>query len=236
MSFIIAVYTNEGMILASDRRITFVETQSDSSTTIQRIGTHVSNSADKTFRCPNRAGISMCGDAALGGRLLNGRMKDLIRSKVTGDTPINAMPQIFIDGFSDSPNPPDTHLIIAGYDKVDEFPIQVIKKVYLKDGTVEDIDTSTQGAIWDGEINTLARLLQNVAIIRDDGSYSPLPNECIAWNYFTLQDAVDFARFAVDVTIETMRFKDVVETVGGGVDLLAITPDKTWWIDKRDIS
>ena len=236
MSFIIAVYTNEGMILASDRRITFVETQSDSSTTIQRIGTHVSNSADKTFRCPNRAGISMWGDAALGGRLLNGRMKDLIRSKVTGDTPINAMPQIFIDGFSDSPNPPDTHLIIAGYDKVDEFPIQVIKKVYLKDGTVEDIDTSTQGAIWDGEINTLARLLQNVAIIRDDGSYSPLPNECIAWNYFTLQDAVDFARFAVDVTIETMRFKDVVETVGGGVDLLAITPDKTWWIDKRDIS
>ncbi len=111
-----------------------------------------------------------------------------------------------------------------------------LKIRHLKDGTVEDIDTSTQGAIWDGEINTLARLLQNVAIIRDDGSYSPLPNECIAWNYFTLQDAVDFARFAVDVTIETMRFKDVVETVGGGVDLLAITPDKTWWIDKRDIS
>ena len=49
-----------------------------------------------------------------------------------------------------------------------------------------------------------------------------LPNEEILWGYFTLQDAVDFARYAVETTINTMRFKNVVETVGGNVDILCI--------------
>lgn len=70
------------------------------------------------------------------------------------------------------------------------------------------------------EITTIVRLIQDVAIKNEDGSYSALPFENILWNYFTLQDAVDFARYAVETTIQTMRFKNVVETVGGDVDIL----------------
>ena len=53
--------------------------------------------------------------------------------------------------------------------------------------------------------------------------------------YFTLQDAVDFARYAVETTINTMRFKNVVETVGGNVDILVITPDETKWLQKTEL-
>lgn len=236
MSFIIAVYTNEGIVLASDRRTTFVETEIQGSTKIERIGAHVSNSAEKTFLCPNGVGISMCGEASWEGKLLSGEVKNLVRSKVREDTPVSDVPQVLIDAFAGVQNRPDSDFIIAGYDKSAEFPTQVIKKLYLQSGTIENIDTSTQGATWDGETTTLTRLLQNVALVREDGSYGPLPLETVAWNYFTLQDAVDFARYAVNVTIETMHFKDVVETVGGGVDLLAIAPDRTWWIEKGQIS
>lgn len=69
---------------------------------------------------------------------------------------------------------------------------------------------------------------RTVAVKSVDGHYEDLPSEGVSWQYFTLQDAVDFARYAVNVNTETMRFKDMVETVGGGVDLLVITPDKTW--------
>ena len=55
------------------------------------------------------------------------------------------------------------------------------------------------------------------------------------WEYFTLQDAVDFARYAVETTIQTMRFKNVIETVGGNVDILVITPDETKWLQKADL-
>lgn len=71
--------------------------------------------------------------------------------------------------------------------------------------------------------------MQDVWLRLDDGSYAPLPSEDIPWNYFTLQDAVDFARYAVETTIQTMRFKNVVKTVGGSVDILLITPDGTRW-------
>ena len=82
----------------------------------------------------------------------------------------------------------------------------------------------------------VSRLIQKVAIKEDTGEYTDLPVENILWEYFTLQDAVDFARYAVETTIQTMRFKNVVETVGGAVDILVITPDETKWLQKETLN
>ena len=97
------------------------------------------------------------------------------------------------------------------------------------------MDTKLQGAAWDGETSTLSRLLNNVATKNDDGGYDDLASEEIPWEYFTMQDAVDFARYAVETTIQTMRFKIVVKTVGGPVDILVITPDETKWLQKETL-
>ena len=105
----------------------------------------------------------------------------------------------------------------------------------VKSKKTERIDTSSQGATWDGETLTLTRLIQNVAVKTEDNQYLDLPFEDILWSYFTLQDAIDFARYAVETTIQTMRFKNVVETVGGSVDVLVITPDKTSWLQKESL-
>ena len=69
----------------------------------------------------------------------------------------------------------------------------------------------------------------------EDGTYEDLPVENILFEFFTLQDAVDFARYAVETTIQTMRFKNVVETVGGDVDILVITPNETKWLQKKNL-
>lgn len=53
------------------------------------------------------------------------------------------------------------------------------------------------------------------------------------WGHFTLHGAIDFARYAVETTIQTMRFKNVVETVGGSVDIMVITPGVTRWLQKE---
>lgn len=49
MSFLIAVYVNEGIVLASDRRTTYANTEINGENIIQRIGVHLTNSTDKTF-------------------------------------------------------------------------------------------------------------------------------------------------------------------------------------------
>lgn len=113
---------------------------------------------------------------------------------------------------------------------------QLLYKVNVKSKDCSIIDTTNQGATWDGEIVTLSRLIQKVAVKEDTGKYTDLPVENILWEYFTLQDAVDFARYAVETTIQTMRFKNVVETVGGAVDILVITPDETKWLQKETLN
>ena len=236
MSFLIAVHVNEGIVLASDRRTTYTNTQEIDGKIIKRIGIHTTNSTDKTFLCPNGAGISTCGDASLLGKPITGYIQEMIRTKIQVDSTIESMPQIIIDYFNALENVPDTTFIIAGYDTVDEGKKQqAIFKVNVKAKSVEKTDTYSQGATWEGETFTLTRLIQPVAIKRGS-QYIDLPFEEILWSYFTLQDAVDFAKYAVETTIQTMRFKNVVETVGGSVDILVITPDETNWLQKEQLT
>ena len=77
--------------------------------------------------------------------------------------------------------------------------------------------------------------INDVALKTENDKYTDLPYENILWGYFTLQDAVDFARYAVQTTIQTMHFKNVVETVGGSIDILVITPDETKWLQKEQL-
>lgn len=229
MSFLIAVYVNEGIVLASDRRTTYTNTQNLGGNIVRHIGIHTTNSTDKTFLCPNGAGISTCGDGSLLDRPITGFIQEMIRSQINAACPVSTMPQIIIDYFNSLPVVPNTQFIVAGYDGKQ----QVIYKVSVKEKSINKIDTTMQGATWDGETYTLTRLVKNVAIKTPQGQYIDLPFEDILWSYFTLQDAIDFARYAVETTIQTMRFKNVVETVGGSVDILVITPDESKWLQKE---
>ena len=235
MSFLIAVHVNEGIVLASDRRTTYTDTQIDNGITVQRIGIHTTDSTPKTFICPNNTGISTCGDASLNGKPLTGYIQEMIRCRIDKECNIEKMPEIIIDFFNKLKTVPDTNFMIAGYHNTDTGKEQRIYKLNVKSGNIKQVDTSSQGASWDGEILTLSRLIQNVALKNIDGSYTDLPYEEILWGYFTLQDAVDFARYAVETTIQTMRFKKVVETVGGAVDILVITPDEVKWLQKTEL-
>lgn len=230
MTFIIAVHVNEGIVLASDRRTTYSQHIAHDDTVENYIGIHVTNSTDKTFLCPNGAGISICGDASFSNKPITGYIQDMIRTKIKTETKVSDIAQIIMDYFKES-DTPNTTFLIAGYSSEQ----QLIYKLNLTTNEVVSIDTSAPGAVWDGEVSTLTRLIQPLAIKSDSGIYQDLPNEEILWNYFTLQDAVDFARFAVETTIQTMRFKNVIETVGGAVDVLVITPDATKWLQKESL-
>lgn len=98
MSFLIAVYVNEGIVLASDRRTTYNRTETINGSLVQKIGLHTTNSTEKTFLCPNGAGISTCGDASLLGKPLTGYIKEVIRG-ITIETPVSDVPQMLVDYF-----------------------------------------------------------------------------------------------------------------------------------------
>ena len=234
MSFLIAVYVNEGIVLASDRRTTYTTTVKSENQTISNF-IYTCDSADKTFICPNGAGLSRCGDSSLLEKPLNGYIQNMIREKIGPQCKVSDMPQIIMDYFNGFSSVPNVHFIVAGYETVDFVQRQLVYKLNVKDKSISKIPTEYQGATWDGETHTLTRLIMNTAVRLSDGTYSPLPYEEILWKYFTLQDAVDFVRYAVETTSQTMRFKNVRNTVGGKVDILVITPEETRWLQKETL-
>ena len=50
-----------------------------------------------------------------------------------------------------------------------------------------------------------------------------------------VQDAIDFAIYAVRTTIDTMRFEARPKNVGGPIDVLLITAQGSRWIQRKEL-
>ena len=187
---------------------------------VKRIGAHVTNSTDKTFLCPNGAGISTCGDGDLMGKPIAGYIRDMICTEINETCDIEKILEIIINYFNTLKEVPDVQFVVAGYTNSETKKEQRLYRINIITKETETIETNGQGATWNGETLTLTRLLADVAMKTEKNEYLDIPFENVLWEYFTLQDAVDFAEYAVETTIKTMRFKNVVETVGGEIDVL----------------
>lgn len=233
MSLIICVYVEEGIVLASDSRTSYNKLNEN----INFIGVHSTNTTNKTFLCPNNSGISTCGDASIQGKPISGYIESFIREKITSDTNIENMPKLIKDYFKKLESNLNTVFIIAGYKKENEKYTQKIYRIRTNIEKIETIDTTAgQGALWDGEILTLTKLLTPV-YNKDNqtGEFKPFPVPEFAWNYYTLQDAIDFAKYGIKTTMDTMRFQTVPETVGGPIDILVIKPEAAKWLSKKEL-
>jgi hypothetical protein len=63
------------------------------------------------------------------------------------------------------------------------------------------------------------------------------PKFAIDYRNFSLQDAVDYARFLIEITEKVQRFTPQFQTVGGEVDVALITPDAGFiWIQGKTLT
>lgn len=238
MSFIIVVHVGEGIVLASDSKTTYNNTQIlEDKTVVKHVGIHTTNTTDKTFICPNGCGISTCGTSSINSKPITGYIQSFIRENISKETTVESVPRLLMEYFRQFDPIPDTNFIVAGYDEIDVEMVQRVYRVYIVREKIDTINTTFQGASWDGETDILSRIIQPVAYINPETNQcDPLLHHEILWNFFTLQDAVDFAKYAVETTINTMHFQNRIETVGGEIDILVITPEKTSWLVKKEIS
>ena len=142
---------------------------------------------------------------------------------------------MLINYFHTTPKVPDTNFLVVGYQLENDIPSQQIFWLNVKDESISPIDTTFPGARWDGETQTLSKIIQNTYMRDEDGKEISLGETKVSWGLFTLQDAIDFAQYAVDVTIKTMHYSSVVETVGGPIDILVIKPERSFWIQHKEL-
>jgi hypothetical protein len=236
MSLVIAIYVREGIVIASDSRLTLNNTQQNGDKQIVQLALGQTDSSYKTF-CTNNIGISTFGCADIKGVPLAGYIESFINEDLKGKAcQVDRVPSLLLEYFNAITHELDTWFYVAGYKTENEKQIQQIWSIYLKTGEITLVSKpDQQGAVWGGEIDVLSRLISPMWIKKDDGTYVEVPSFDISWNFFTLQDAIDFAVYAIRTTIDSMRFQLRSKSVGGPIDILVIKPDELFWVQKKEL-
>lgn len=236
MSLIVCVFVGEGIVLASDSRSTYNRMEETKEKKVQTLGIHTTDTTYKTFLCPNQIGLSVCGEVSIDNKPLTGYIEAFIRENMSQETDIDEVPEALIAYFNRFGNVPNSNFFIAGYKKVGAAYEKRLWNVNIKSKRAKREGTENQGASWSGEVDVLARLLSPAQIKKPDGSTVDFKAHDISWNYFTLQDAVDFAEFAIRTTVDTMKFQNRLKTVGGPIDILILKPGEAYWLQRKVLS
>lgn len=235
MSFIIALYVGEGLVFASDSRTTYQTTSTSmDGKDVTEHGVHTTDSTYKTFLTPTNVAISTCGDASINDQPITSYIESFINEH--RDDNVEGIKESILPYFSNLKNDLNTTFFVGGYIINDDGSYcQKLYRLNTRTGKIEERDTNAPGAIWGGETDVMSRIITTLYIKNDDNSYTEHLEFPILWQYFTLQDAVDFAKYAVKTTIDTMRFQKRIKTVGGPIDLLILKPDGAQWISRKEL-
>lgn len=260
MSLIVTVWTTAGIVMGSDSRISFSSKIAPNIPLNIKTG-HYFDTQEKTFLCPNNCGISTCGSASLQNKNITGYILDYINNQVTTTTSVYDTANNLKNYIMSIDSNANVHFIVAGYDSINGQKNQSVYEIITGQQNVcNQITLNRTGAKWDGEIETITRIIKSYYVcpnainvpsitlktesgLLNVGDSFILPknqtlflNEnTIPWDLMTLQDAIDFVRYAINTTIDTMRFTNVNKTVGGPIDILVITPNKSKWISHKKL-
>lgn len=255
MSLIVTVCTNEGMVMASDSRTTY-----NNLVTGER-GVYYSDTSYKTFLCGDKIGISCCGDADVDGKPIAGLVENFIKNVYNGHD-VATTAKLLSEHFSSMAANKQIHFFVAGYSSHDNIDKKVVYEIKNEQKICNQLCDNDCNAYIDGENDVVMRLYRH-GFLADPENYFPMDNltlsnengektnfnnvilltenrteifeSQVAWNLMTLQDAVDFARYTIQTTAETMRFQQRLKTVGGPVDVLIIKPTGASFLTRKEL-
>lgn len=241
MSLIITLYPREGIVMASDSRLTLNATQRTPNGEQILLAAGMSDSIYKTFLAGGRIGISTYGQAEIDGAPISGYIETFIREQYSDERTITEFANELNQHFKSFNPIPNVQFHVAGYEDSEEGLKQMVYQVTPNHNIVEIKNPDRpngqprHGASWGGEADILTRLILPVYTKDDNDNYNQLPHYQAPWQFFTLQDAIDFAVYAIRATIDSVRFLPRPKTVGGPIDVLVIKPNESTWISRKEL-
>lgn len=243
MSFVTTVYVPEGIVMASDSRQSItVEGKAPDGKDLPPFQTTSSDFVYKVFLLEKQqVGISAFGKSLLGRITTESHIKRFSEECVVDKDDILTIPKKILNFFLEKFPKADTAFHIAGFKKDGRISIPYvylchvarneIKRMNVKPNTDEVI----YGAAWSGQADIISGILQPSQMVVPGGEAKKILKAPILWDAMTIQDAIDFAIYAVRTTIDTMRFQARPKNVGGPIDVLLLTPEKTEWIQRKKL-
>lgn len=212
MSLTMAFYNNRGIIMSADNMICAITTKNESPYKYQS-----SQTEHKLFLIEDKYGLSYSGTADVGpvpltyflARYINDNpIQDLDPSEWLLD-----LAKGFNEFFTDNQN---IIFTLCGYYHGDRVVITTNTRSPEITCFVDD------NILYSGESEFLSMLI-STNIIKFD------------YKRFTLQDAADFLRFLNKTVAGLMKYGQYLPTVSESCDILAILPDKSYWLNYSEL-
>lgn len=242
MSFVITVYVPEAIVMASDsRQFVNAEGQMPSGERV-KVETVASDFAYKTVLLKaQRVGISTYGQDFLGGVSTASHVRRLAEEHLEPEDNVESVATKLIAALKEQFPTADTAFHVAGFRKEDARSVPHVFFCHVATGQVErkNVDPQTgdirYGARWGGQKDIISRLVNATHVRGDDGKPQRVQPVPIVWPALNVQDAIDYAIYAVRTTIDTMRFEARPKNVGGPIDVLVLTPEKPFWAQRKKL-
>lgn len=233
MSLVVTLNVREGIVMAADSRLTLNSTNNQPGGQVVNVAVGLSDSNRKLFVTPNHVGIGTYGQADIQGVPIAGFIDSFI-STLPANTDPHQTAQNLLAHFRGMTPIPNTSFHVAGYNAATP-PIDEIWTVEVQNNRIQQVNQGQQGMAYGGEGDIVARLIQPVALQGPSNTWQPLPPVSIPFNFFTIQDALDFAVYIIRTTIESIRFQTRPKTVGGPIDVLVVRPWGHEWVNLKKL-
>lgn len=148
-------------------------------------------------------------------------------------------------------NSPGIGFIVAGYSSDENLPEEYIMEISKKNKNPELIRPKDQGgAAWFGQPEAIFRIVKgysgvfpdmllkmgvpekDVKIIIEESQKNI--EASLIHDAMPIKDAIDLAKFLVELTINFVRFNPGAQTVGGAIDIASITKHEGFkWINRK---
>jgi len=225
MSFVITVYVPTAIVMASDSRQSItIEGKAPDGKPMPKIETVSSDLVYKTFLLGRqRVGINSFGEALLGKITTESHIQRFAEEVLDDDDDVTTVPRKLIDFLRKDFPTADSAFHVAGFKRTGKkslpyvFFCHVSQNKIQRQNVAPESDNVVYGATWGGQADIIASLVQPT---------QAQPKPPIIWDAMTVQDAIDFAIYAVRTTIDTMRFQARPKNVGGPVDVLLLSADE----------
>ncbi|MFC1969205.1 hypothetical protein ACFLVF_01785 [Chloroflexota bacterium] len=240
MSFVITVFVPEGIVLASDSRQSITVKRLPEAAKQQSVETVNSDFVYKVFLLPKRGvGISTFGEFAMGKITVESHLKRFQEEIIRDGDGINNVAQKLLEYFRDINSGADTTFHVAGFMKESGLSVPYVYNCHVSRNELKRLNTKpgkdeiTYGVSWGGQGDVIAGILGPPRPLNRDDGIQRFVKAPVIWNAMTIQDAIDFAIYAVRTTIDTIRFQARQKNVGGAIDVLLITPEEASWIQRK---
>lgn len=259
MTIAISLKVNDGIVLAADSASTILSKGPDN-----RLGVvNVYNTANKIFNLKKGfpIGAITWGSGSIGQASISTLTKDF-RAQLKLDKDDYSIEDVtnqfseFIFGeyetvFEDWPEKPSLGFMVVGYSS--HKPLAEEWKIEIVNGNLKvsrERKENEIGITWNGELEAINRIYAGYSLnlphfmekegIEEEKIHKILEN--VSRNGFTtmvmpampIQDAIDLARFLVETTINFVKFVPGAPTVGGPVEIAAITKHEDFkWVSRK---